>query len=78
MVSGPSRVIRLLDIATFESTARYERACELYTDVMELCREFGQVTSVKMPRPRWIEGMQAINEEKDKAERERLEHENFL
>ena len=78
MLFGSSRVLQLRDIASFESTARFDKACELYSDILTFCQLFGKVEEVVIPRPIWIEGMQEENEKKDKEEREILENENFL
>ncbi len=72
----PSSVLRLGNLSTFELTARFQAYRELYTDVKDLCSQFGTVLDIKIPRPQWVDGLQKVNEEKDKAERERQEKEN--
>jgi hypothetical protein len=57
-IIGPSRVLQIKNIATFELTNKYDTCCELYTDIFDICEQFGEVIDIIIPRPIWIEGMQ--------------------
>ena len=64
-IFGVSRILVLSGIATFESTARYEKCCELYTDIYEVCSQHRDVQSIKIPRPIWVDGRQQKNQKQD-------------
>jgi len=72
----PTTVLRLSNLTTFALTARYQAFRELYTDVIDLCSQYGTILQIEIPRPLWVDGLQKINEEKDKADRDREEKDN--
>jgi hypothetical protein len=51
-------VLKIKNIASFELTNKYDTCCELYTDIFDICEQFGEVLDIIIPRPIWIEGMQ--------------------
>ena len=42
-VIGPTRVLQLKDIVTFELASRFDKCQELYTDIMKKCENYGTI-----------------------------------
>lgn len=38
VIHGPSKVIVIRDFVRFEDVARYDKACELFSEVLQLCQ----------------------------------------
>lgn len=53
---GPSTILWLRNITSFNLTNKFETCREVYTEIHNKCSEFGEVKKIKMPRPLWVEG----------------------
>ena len=69
----PSNILRLDNIATFESTQDTDDFKNLYSDIWDKCSEYGQVAQILIPRP-IFEDHTEENREKD-LEKLRIEAE---
>jgi hypothetical protein len=55
-INGPSRILQIKNVASFELTNKFEKCREVYSDVWYMCEQFGVVVSIKIPRPIWVPG----------------------
>ena len=49
----PTRILKITNIASFDTTARFEACRLLRYDIKQKCAQFGKVLSIKIPRPIW-------------------------
>lgn len=76
-IFGPSRILELKNVTTFDLTAKFEVCREVYTDIHTKCSEFGRVLSIEIPRPMWVEGRQKDNLEAWKDDPKRKKNRKY-
>ena len=50
-IFGPSKILWIKNATNLELTKAFETFRQIYSDFMYKCREYGDVKSIKLPRP---------------------------